>query len=158
MKLLREVLGYILGGLTFVVLMPVLMWFVSGMPAFVFKGIRVFFACLMMFGGLALSVWTIVYMRLCGKGNPMDVFGHEVAPRTQNLMTGGPYRLNRNPMLSGTILYLSGVAIWLWSWQALLVLAVFIIVMIVQVFSEEQRLRRDFGEEYDAYCRRTRRF
>ena len=37
MKLLREVLGYILGGLTFVVLMPVLMWFVSGMPAFVFN-------------------------------------------------------------------------------------------------------------------------
>ena len=158
MKLLREVLGYILGGLTFVVLMPVLMWFVSGMPAFVLKGVRVFFACLMMFGGLALSVWTIVYMRLCGKGNPIDAFGHEVAPRTQNLMTGGPYRLNRNPMLSGTILYLSGVAIWLWSWQALLVLAVFIIVMILQVFSEERRLRRDFGEEYDAYCRRTRRF
>ena len=28
----------------------------------------------------------------------------------------------------------------------------------VQVISEERRLRRDFGEEYEAYCRRIRRF
>jgi protein-S-isoprenylcysteine O-methyltransferase Ste14 len=40
-------------------------------------------------------------MKLRGKGNPMDAFGHEVAPRTQHLMTDGPYRLNRNPMLTG---------------------------------------------------------
>jgi len=30
--------------------------------------------------------------------------------------------------------------------------------MIVQVLCEEQRLRRDFGEEYEAYCRRNGRF
>ena len=37
-----------------------------------------------MLGGLTLSVWTIAYMKLRGKGNPMDAFGHEVAPRTQH--------------------------------------------------------------------------
>ncbi len=97
-------------------------------------------------------------MKRWGKGNPMDAFGHEVAPRTQHLMTDGPYRINRNPMLTGTLAYLTGVGGWLWRWQAWLVLAVFFVIMLVQVSSEERRLRCDFGEEYDAYCRHTRRF
>jgi len=46
----------------------------------------------------------------------------------------------------------------LWTWQALLVFGVVVVVMLVQVRSEERRLRRDFGEEYEAYCRRTGRF
>ena len=48
--------------------------------------------------------------------------------------------------------------VWLWTWQALAVWVVFLAIMLVQVFSEEYRLHRDFGEEYDAYRRRTRRF
>ena len=97
-------------------------------------------------------------MKLRGKGNPMDAFGHEVAPRTQNLMTDGPYRINRNPMLTGTLIYLAGFAIWLWSWQALIVWILFFAIMFIQVLSEERRLHRDFGNEYDAYCCHTRRF
>lgn len=69
-----------------------------------------------MVGGLTLSVWTIVYMKLRGKGNPMDAFGHEVAPRTQHLMTEGPYRINRNPMLTGTLFYLASFIVWLWPY------------------------------------------
>lgn len=34
----------------------------------------------------------------------------------------------------------------------------FVVIMLVQVLTEEKRLRRDFGEEYEAYCRRTGRF
>jgi protein-S-isoprenylcysteine O-methyltransferase Ste14 len=48
--------------------------------------------------------------------------------------------------------------VWLWTWQALLVFVAFIVIMMLQVFSEEKRLRKDFGEEYEAYCRRTGRF
>ena len=73
-------------------------------------------------------------------------------------MTDGPYRLNRNPMLTGTLLYLAGVVVWLWTWQAVAVWVAFLAVMLVQVVSEERRLSRDFGKEYDAYRRRTRRF
>ena len=42
--------------------------------------------------------------------------------------------------------------------QAAAVWVAFLAVMLVQVISEERRLSRDFGKEYDAYCRRTRRF
>ena len=88
----------------------------------------------------------------------MDAFGHEVAPRTQHLMTDGPYRLNRNPMLTGTLIYLIGFALWLCTWQAVAVWLLFFAIMFIQVLSEERRLHQDFGKEYDAYCRHTRRF
>jgi len=149
----------VLGGLLFVGLVPSVMWLVSGMPELQnVPMLRAIIACLIIVTGLALSVCTIVYMKRQGKGNPMDAFGHEVAPRTQHLMTEGPYRLNRNPMLTGTLIFLAGVAVGLWRWQALVVLVVFFAIMMVQVISEERRLRRDFGKAYEDYCQQTRRF
>ena len=97
-------------------------------------------------------------MKRKGDGNPLDAFGHEVAPRTKHLMTSGPYRLSRNPMLTGSFVYYAGVCVLLWTWQALLVFAAVIVIMLVQVHTEEKRLRNDFGDEYEAYCRRTGRF
>ena len=159
MKLLREIIGYVLGGVLFVGLIPTLMWLASGMPDLLpIDAARGVIAAVVMLAGLALSVWTIIYMKRRGKGNPMDAFGHEGAPRTSLLMTDGPYRLNRNPMLTGTFVYLIGALVWLWRWQALLVFAVFVAIMMVQVFSEERRLRRDFGKEYEEFCKIRRRF
>ena len=161
MQKLREIAGYVLGGLMFVLLIPTVMWLVSEHPGLSFDVVpvvRVVFSFILALLGLSLSIWSIVYMRHKGDGNPMDAFGHEVAPRTKHLMTEGPYCLSRNPMLSGSFIYYAGVCIWLWTWQALLVFVAFIAIMLVQVCSEEKRLHRDFGEEYEAYCRRTGRF
>jgi protein-S-isoprenylcysteine O-methyltransferase Ste14 len=159
MRRLKELLGYALGGLMFVLLIPTLMWWVSGMSNLcAVSGWRMAVAIMLAVLGLSLSVWSIVYMRHKGDGNPMDAFGHEVAPRTKHLMTEGPYRLSRNPMLTGSFVYFAGVCVWLWTWQALLVFVAFVIIMLLQVRSEEKRLRRDFGEEYKAYCKRVGRF
>ena len=159
MKHFRNLLGYLLGLLLFVGLMPALMWLASGRPMFWSEvSSKDIIAWVLMLCGLMLSIWTIVYMKLRGKGNPMDAFGHEVGSRTQHLMTDGPYRINRNPMLTGTLFYLAGFAIWLWTWQALIVCLLFFAIMFVQVLTEERRLRCDFGNEYDSYCRHTRRF
>ena len=159
MKKLKEITGYALGGLMFVMLIPALMWWVSGMPNWCAVPLwRWVVALVLAVLGLSLSIWSIVYMRHKGDGNPMDAFGHEVAPRTKHLMTEGPYRLSRNPMLTGSFIYYAGVCIWLWRWPALLVFVGFIAIMMLQVLSEEKRLRRDFGEEYEAYCKRTGRF
>ena len=166
MKRIRDFFGYLLGGVLFVALIPTIMWLASGMPALwpIDTG-RCIVAPVVMFVGLVLSIWTIVYMRNRGKGNPMDAFGHEVAPRTQHLMIEGqhlmiegPYKINRNPMLTGTLVYLVGAAVWLWTWQSCVVFVAFFAIMMVQVLSEEKRLRRDFGEEYEEYCKHSRRF
>ena len=159
MKKLREIAGYVLGGLMFVLLIPTVMWLASGRPDFGDIPVwRIVIAVVLAVFGIALSVWSIVYMRHKGDGNPMDAFGHEVAPRTRHLMTDGPYRLSRNPMLTGSFVYYAGVCVCLWTWQALLVFVAFIAIMLLQVRSEEKRLLRDFGAEYEEYCRRTGRF
>ena len=115
-------------------------------------------AGLIALAGLALSIWSIVYMKRVGKGNPFDAMGHEVAPRTKHLMTGGPYKLSRNPMLSGTYLYYIGILIAVWNWRVLLVFAVTASLMMLQVLSEEKRLEADFGQEYLDYKKKTGRF
>ena len=159
MRLFREIAGYVLGGLMFVVVLPAVMWLCSCMPCMCQVPLwRIIVAAVLCVIGLALSVWSIVYMRRVGKGNPMDAFNHEVAPRTHHLMTDGPYRLSRNPMLTGTFVYLTGLCVLLWTWQSAVVFVVFVCIMLLQVHSEEKRLLRDFGEEYEAYCRRTGRF
>ena len=159
MTKLKELFGYALGGLMFVLLIPTLMWWVSGMPNWCAVPVwRIVVALVLAGFGLLLSVWSIVYMRRKGDGNPMDAFGHEVAPRTKHLMTDGPYRLSRNPMLTGSFIYYAGVCVLLWRWPALVVFVAFIAIMMLQVLSEEKRLRKDFGEEYEEYCKRTGRF
>ena len=156
---MKQVLGYLLGFCIFIAGIPALMWWVAGRPAFADIPVgRLYLAAFIALAGLALSIWSIVHMKRVGKGNPFDAMGHEVAPRTRHLMTGGPYRLSRNPMLSGTFLYLLGWSILFDTWQAFACFMLFVVVMLLQVRSEEKRLRRDFGEEYEAYCRTTGRF
>jgi len=156
---MRQLLGYFLGFAIFIALIPALMWWVSGMPSLGSLPVgRLYLAALIAIAGLAVSIWSIIYMKRVGKGNPFDAMGHELAPRTQQLMTEGPYRFSRNPMLSGTYLYYIGILIALWRWPALLVFAVVATLMVLQVRSEEKRLEADFGEEYLAYKKRTGRF
>lgn len=65
MKKLREIAGYVLGGVMFVLLLPTIMWLVSGSPdlAVHIGALRASFTGLLMLGGLSLSVWTIVHMK-----------------------------------------------------------------------------------------------
>ncbi len=156
---MKQVLGFFLGFAIFILGIPALMWLVSGKPAFTdIPTGRLCLSAFIAIAGLSLSVWSIVYMKRVGKGNPFDAMGHEVAPRTKHLMTDGPYKLSRNPMLSGTYLYYAGIVIALWSWWALLVFAVVAGMMMFQVRSEEKRLEEDFGDEYLEYKERTSRF
>ena len=105
--------------------------------------------------GLTLSIWSIVHMRRVGKGNPFDAYGHEVAPRTQQLLIDGPYGFSRNPMLLGVFIYLGGIAVLLHTWQAAAVWAGFVGIMLSQVRSEENRLEKDFGKDYLDYRSRV---
>ena len=159
MKQLREIFGYLLGFIMFILGIPAIMWLASGFPEIAFTcSWNSIVGVIIGLAGLILSIWTIVYMKVVGRGNPMDAFDHEIAPHTQHLMTGGVYRICRNPMLLGTFLYLAGIALILLSWQSAVVWIAFVIIMSFQVASEEKRLERDFGQEYLDYKKRTGRF
>ena len=155
MKTGRDIIGYNLGLILFIILIPLIMWKASG--SFNYGVIHII--VLVAFGaiGIALSIWSIVYMKLVGKGNPMDAFNHEVAPRTSVLMTDGPYKICRNPMLLGVFIYYLGLVIFLHSWQAILIFVLYFAIMMVQVSKEEKRLEQDFGEAYTEYKKSTKK-
>ncbi|MBQ6402157.1 MAG: isoprenylcysteine carboxylmethyltransferase family protein [Firmicutes bacterium] len=153
--MLRELIGYALGFVLFILLIPFIMWKVSG-PVAPRTAQIVAFGILAV-AGIGISVWSIVYMKLVGKGNPMDAFNHEVAPRTSNLMTEGPYRLCRNPMLLGVFMYYLGILILLWNVKAGVIFVAFACIMAVQVKREESRLEAEFGDDYREYKKKTKR-
>ena len=156
---MRNAFGYILGFLVFVAGIPVLMWWVSArnltwVPPLPLAIISIVLMSL----GLALSIWSIVYMKKVGEGNPFDAYNHELAPRTKHLMTDGPYRFSRNPMLLGVYIYYIGVIIWLLKCWPLVVFAFIVVLLTLQVRSEEKRLEADFGEEYRVYREKGPRY
>ena len=156
---MKNAVGYILGFLVFVAGIPALMWWVSGRPFPWAPALPwAIIAAIFMFMGISLSIWAIIHMKKVGEGNPFDAYNHEVAPRTKHLMTDGPYRFSRNPMLLGIYVYDIGVMLWLLSWWALLVFAVEVVFLTVQVRSEEKRLEADFGDEYRAYKKQVPRY
>lgn len=155
-----HILGYLLGLLIFVIGIPALMWLASGhgWPYVPDSVLLCVIAILLVVCGLALSIYSIVYMRIVGKGNPFDAYGYEVAPRTKHLMTDGPYRLCRNPMLVGIYIYDIGILVWLWSVWPLFIAIIEVILLTLQVRSEEKRLEKDFGKEYFDYKKRVGRY
>ena len=151
----RDIAGYLIGFALFVILVPLLMFWASGWTHPGPAGIACF--AVLTAAGIGLSVWSIVYMKIVGKGNPMDAFNHEIAPRTSELMTEGPYKLCRNPMLLGVFIYYLGIVIALHSWKTAAIFAAYIIIMMVQVSREEKRLEQDFGDAYREYKKSTKK-
>ena len=79
--------------------------------------------------------------------------------RPTRLITFGAYRLSRNPMYLGISLIYAGVAIILGSLWSLVLLPIPVLVMnAIVIPMEEANAREAFGEQYLAYCRRTRRW
>lgn len=154
--MLRDIIGYVLGLIIFIIAIPFAMYLVS--PVSNLNSIQWIILILLAVAGIGLSIWSIVYMKNVGKGNPFDAFNHEVAPRTSSLMTDGPYGICRNPMLLGVFIYHMGVLITLLSLGALVIFVIEVAIMTVQVRREEQRLKDDFGNEYVEYSQRVNRF
>ena len=155
----RDIIGYVLGLVIFIIGIPFIMYLASGSLNLVEIGlISWILLFILAIVGIGLSVWSIVYMKNVGGGNPFDAFNHEVAPRTSSLMTDGPYGICRNPMLLGVFIYHVGVLIALLSFGALIIFIIEVLIMNVQVKKEEQRLKKDFGRDYDEYVRKSNRF
>ncbi|MCE3289332.1 MAG: hypothetical protein K0R83_1344, partial [Caulobacter sp.] len=75
------------------------------------------------------------------------------------LVTGGPFRFTRNPMYLGFLLLLAGVALGLGAASPWIVPVVFwLLADRWYIPFEERAMRRTFGEAYEAYARRVRRW
>lgn len=103
--------------------------------------------------GAAVALWCIFTFVSVGRGTPAPFD----PPR--RLVIHGPYRFVRNPMYIGAGLALAGAALFyeslpLLAYPGLFLLATHLFV----VWYEEPALRRTFGQEYEAYCGRVRRW
>ena len=75
------------------------------------------------------------------------------------MVTGGVYRITRNPMYVGLVLLLSGWSVYLgsaWAWLGPLAFVGY--VTRFQIVPEERVLTRLFGADYVAYCAKVRRW
>jgi protein-S-isoprenylcysteine O-methyltransferase Ste14 len=97
--------------------------------------------------GLSLFVWCVALFVRIGKGTlaPWDP--------TQALVAIGPYRLVRNPMITGVALMLAGESLFFRSWHLAAWTALFVMLNHGYFLAlEEPGLRRRFGEPYRRYA------
>lgn len=79
--------------------------------------------------------------------------------KVSSLVTSGVYRYSRNPMYVGLVLILLGWALYLSHFLAFVLLPIFIVYMTrFQIQPEEQMMARKFGEHYQAYLKKVRRW
>ena len=108
---------------------------------------------LLIAAGVALVVWTVRLFMTVGRGTlaPWDP--------TSALVVLGPYRLVRNPMITGVATILAGQALFFRSWGIALEFAIFLVVNAIYFpLVEEPGLRRRFGAEYEEYRARVPRW
>ncbi len=76
-----------------------------------------------------------------------------------SLVTHGIYRWTRNPMYVGDVLLLLAVVVFFSNPLGLAGVVLFVLWMdLLQIPAEERALRERFGEAYEAYCARVRRW
>jgi protein-S-isoprenylcysteine O-methyltransferase Ste14 len=75
------------------------------------------------------------------------------------LVTGGVFRLTRNPMYLGMALILGAWALWLGNGMAAVLPLGFVAwITRFQIAPEERALRANFGDEFENYAQRVRRW
>ena len=161
--ILRHITGYVTGFGIFMVGIPFGLYFVSAMldrylpiglipQTWLRMGLSLPVAAL----GIVFIVWSNLYLFFVGKGGPADGLGVQISPRTQHLVTSGPYRYTRNPMIFGALSLYVGLAIFLNSVICLgLAALLFWCASFYLKQVEEKRLLKDFGDEYEKYRKRV---
>jgi protein-S-isoprenylcysteine O-methyltransferase Ste14 len=104
--------------------------------------------------GVAFDVLALVAFRAARTTiNPLK------PQQASSMVSGGVYRITRNPMYLGMALLLSAWAVYLSALWAFLGPVIFVLYITrVQIKPEECVLEAMFGEEYSAYAARVRRW
>ena len=165
-RTVQYVSGYVVGGLLFLILIPLGLCRLSqafdhltGIQLIPITGLRLTMAVGLSLLGLLFGVWSNVVQNMVGRGGPFEIAGIEVSPKTQNLVVTGPYKYSRNPMLFGACAFYYGVAVYLNSVIATALVTLFTTFMLIFVkLTEEPRLLKDFGADYEEYRRRVSMF
>ncbi|RZS46643.1 methyltransferase family protein [Sphaerotilus mobilis] len=132
------------------------MWALSALgPSLgLLPGLRVVVVALLVLAGLTFDVLGL--LAFLGAHTTINPLRPE---RSSALVTGGIYRVTRNPMYVGMALLLTAWAVHLgglWAWLGPVAFVLYITRF--QIQPEERILDGLFGDEYRAWCARVRRW
>jgi protein-S-isoprenylcysteine O-methyltransferase Ste14 len=156
---MRYIFGYIFGITIFLLLIPFglcelskLDYLLSGKVLINSMIFRYIFSILFFIAGVYFMIWSNVFLFKIGKGGPADGLGISISPQTKKLVTIGPYRYSRNPMVFGAFSLYVSIVIFLNSIIGLISILIFLFISINYLrLSEEKRLLKDFGDEFIDY-------
>ena len=111
---------------------------------------------MMVLFGLCIAVILISVIQFVIKKTTTDPLNPSKA---SELVTNGIYNFTRNPMYLGMLLFLLAYGLHLGNAFNTLVAAGFVSYMNhFQIKPEEEALKKVFGQEYNIYCKLTRRW
>ena len=162
----KMILGYIVGGLLVIVLVPSTIYIITSLFDNVYRIeiiqntiTRWIIIIILLVIGLIYGIWSVIIQNTIGQGGPVEIGNIEISPKTKNLVVSGPYKNTRNPMLFGTFLLYLAFALFINSvTSVVLVSAVFVFMLTVVVKMEEKRLLKDFGNQYEEYRKKVSMF
>ena len=158
-NVVRHFAGYLVGLSLFALAIPYGLLKLSSFHPIhlpIVNAARVALAAILGSIGIVFMLWSNSALLVLGKGGPTDAFNIAISPRTKYLVVRGPYRYTRNPMVFGAFSCYFALAIFRNSLQTVLALIAFFLVMrFLLQKTEEKRLLKDFGQEYEEYRTNT---
>jgi protein-S-isoprenylcysteine O-methyltransferase Ste14 len=156
-SLKQRAVTLVFAGIIFVLLIPVLLVMSSAaidawlnIPRFTAGVANRIAGSILTACGLLLAQWTIYIQMAVGRGTPVP------AMPTQKLIVEGPFTWCRNPMTLGTFLAYLGIAVWIGSISAVVLVAALTALLLLYLKKvEENELEARFGEEYLEYKQHT---
>jgi protein-S-isoprenylcysteine O-methyltransferase Ste14 len=75
--------------------------------------------------------------------------------KNHRLITDGPYRHIRHPRYLGGMIQGIGLSLLFRSWIGLALTFLFIVIVSFRIKDEEALMSREFGEEWETYCKKS---
>ena len=131
-------------------------WIIGGdinVIIFEFEKLHQLVGVFLFIAGFIIMTWCIVNFAVKGRGTLSPI------TPTKKLVVSGLYRFSRNPMYIGVMLLLIGETLFFSSRSLCLYsFIVFVGFNIFIIAREEPRLKKDFGDDYDIYRKKVRRW
>lgn len=139
-----------------VVLALVVMWALSRLA----PGLTVSLAVASWLGGVVIAAGILLaVLGVLEFSKARTTVDPRYPEQSAQLVVSGVYRYSRNPMYLGFLMILLGAALWLTNLSTLIMLPVFVLYMNrFQIQPEERFMKQKFGQEYEAYIGRVRRW
>lgn len=120
------------------------------LPKILFGSGNLILGVFLIAAGWSFAIWSIYVQFTLGRGTPIPLMA------TQKLIILPPYSYCRNPMALGAIVMYLGVAVWIGSIGALLLVVIGSAALLIYIkLLEEKEMELRFGADYQTYKAKT---